>query len=344
MRNAIVKITFLLATATNSTNLIAEENVNGNPYMHAKSTIESSDKIKTSLYPLSSVDMQLVQVAAHTYYVQGMPGTATDNQGFVSNAGVIITDQGVVVFDALGTPSLAQLLLQKIRDITDKPVIKVVTSHYHADHFYGLQVFKDLGAEIIAAKGVEKYLQSDAANGRLNERKKSLNPWVSNTTRIVNPDTIISNQTELQIGDVTLRLTPMGKNHSDSDLIMHVSPDNVLFVGDLVFEQRVPFLVTGDSRQWLETLTNMNFENVEVIIPGHGSASTHPANALNATKSYLGFMRDTMQKAVQELIPFDEAYNVDWRQYENLPAFKKSNRINAYSVYLSIESESLNGN
>ncbi len=51
-------------------------------------------------YPPADVDMKLEKVSEHVYFVQGAAGVATDNEGFISNAGVIVTDAGVVVFDA----------------------------------------------------------------------------------------------------------------------------------------------------------------------------------------------------------------------------------------------------
>jgi len=61
-----------------------------------------------------------------------------------------VTDAGVVVFDSLGTPVLGQKLVDAIRKVTDKPIKRMIVSHYHADHIYGLQVFKDMGVEIWA--------------------------------------------------------------------------------------------------------------------------------------------------------------------------------------------------
>ena len=78
------------------------------------------------------------------YYVVGQPGIpGKDNEGHTSNGGFVVTPEGVVVFDALGTPSLGWDLLQQIRKITDQPIRYIVVSHYHADHIYGLQAFKD---------------------------------------------------------------------------------------------------------------------------------------------------------------------------------------------------------
>ncbi|MCG6872210.1 MAG: MBL fold metallo-hydrolase, partial [Gammaproteobacteria bacterium] len=96
--------------------------------------------------PLSAaevpVEMKPVQVSEHVWFVQGVAGIATENAGFVSNAGFVITADGIVVFDALGTPALARKLLGLIRQHSDAPIRKVVMSHYHADHMLGLQVFK----------------------------------------------------------------------------------------------------------------------------------------------------------------------------------------------------------
>ena len=91
-------------------------------------------------YPPSSVEMVVKKVSEHVYYVEGAAGIATDNEGFISNAGFVVTEDGVVVFDSLGTPSLAKKLLDKISEVTKQPVKKVIVSHFHADHIYGLQV------------------------------------------------------------------------------------------------------------------------------------------------------------------------------------------------------------
>ena len=62
-----------------------------------------------SKYAPTSVEMEVKKVSEHVYYVEGIPGIATDNEGFISNAGFVVTGAGVVVFDSLGTPSLCLL-------------------------------------------------------------------------------------------------------------------------------------------------------------------------------------------------------------------------------------------
>ena len=292
--------------------------------------------------PPATVDMDLKQISEHVWFVEGVPGIATDNQGFISNAGVIVTGAGVVVFDALGTPALSQMLLEKIRAITDEPIVRVIVSHYHADHVYGLQVFEDLDAEILAPAGAEKYLASEHARARLEDRRFTLDPWVNEDTRLVYPDRYLSEGKQFRLGDVDFTVTVVGNAHSDGDLTLYVMPDRVLFSGDIIFEGRVPFLGDANTGNWVQVLERMEKEQLVALIPGHGGVAEDPNDTISLTRRYLSYLRDEMSLAVEDFVPFDEAYDdMDWSDFEQLPAFEEANRRNAYQVYLSMEAEML---
>ncbi len=292
----------------------------------------------------ATVDMTLKQVSEHVYFAEGVPGVATDNQGFISNAGVIVTGAGVVIFDALGTPALGELLLEKIRAITKEPIVRVIVSHYHADHIYGLQVFEDLDAEILAPVGAEKYLASDNASERLEERRFTLDPWVNDDTRLVYPNRYLDEGMQFRLGDVEFIVSVVGNAHSDGDLTLYVLPDRVLLSGDIIFEGRIPFVGDANTRHWAQVLERMETEQLVALIPGHGGVAANPNDAISLTRRYLSFLRDRMALAVEEFVPFDEAYAAtDWSEFEQLPAFEEANRRNAYQVYLSMEAELLAG-
>lgn len=139
--------------------------------------------------------LKIEQVPGHPiYYSIGNPGIPGKvNEGNTSNAGFVVTPEGVVVFDALGTPTLGWALLQEIRKITDKPVRYNVLSHYHADHIYGLQAFRDhTAAVIIAQDRAREYNENEEtaderADQRLDQRREALAPWVNKDTRVVSP-------------------------------------------------------------------------------------------------------------------------------------------------------------
>lgn len=291
------------------------------------------------------VSMQAIKVSDHVWYVKGIAGTAIENEGFVSNAAFVVTGDGVVVFDALGTPALADMLLGEIRKITKEPIKKVIVSHYHADHIYGLQVFKKEGAEILAPAGVIDYLNSESASSRLEERRVSLSPWVNENTQLVAPDRYINESEKFKMGNIEFTISALGSAHSEGDLTLFVETDKVLFSGDVIFDGRIPWLGDADTVNWLATLSAIKTAKPAAIVPGHGELSTDPVALIKLTHDYLEFVRAKMKVAVDDWVPFDDAYEeVEWGNYEYLPAFFEANRRNAYQVYLSLEQESLKKN
>ena len=281
------------------------------------------------------------------YYSVGSPGIPGQaNEGNTSNAGFVVTADGVVVFDALGTPSLGWALLQKIQSVTKKPVRYVVISHYHADHIYGLQAFKDhTAAVIVAQERAAEYRENnetadERAGQRLDQRREALAPWVDQNTRVVPPDITFKDRLTLTLGGKRFVLLYAGPAHSASDTMMLVEPDGVLFAGDIVQSGRVPFMNSDDvdTRNWLRGLGAVEQLDPKFVIPGHGMASTAAREAIAFTSSYINYVRTAMQKAVDTWADFDAAYRqTDWSHYANLPAFAANNRGNAYRVFLELE-------
>ena len=315
------------------------------PKVQTQQVQEQTGEVAQSPVPVyaeTGVTMELQKVSDHVWFVQGEAGIATDNEGFISNAAVIIGNDGIVVVDALGTPSLAQLLVRKIREVSDKPFLKLIVTHYHADHIYGMQVFQEQGAEILAPVGADKYLDSPNAQERLEERQFSLDPWVNENTRLVAPDRMLDETETLDIGDVKLTISYLGAAHSDGDLSVYVEPDSVLISGDIIFEGRVPFVGDANTREWLEILGKMEARDMKALIPGHGAMASKPNEVVALMRRYLEALRGNMGQAVEEMTSFDEAYaEADWSEFKHIPAFSAANRINAYQVYLSMEAESL---
>jgi glyoxylase-like metal-dependent hydrolase (beta-lactamase superfamily II) len=291
-----------------------------------------------------NVPMKAVKLGKHSYYIMGLAGAASsDNLGFMSNAGFVVTRDGVVVFDTLGTPALAARMRAVIRGVTRLPVTRVIVSHYHADHFYGIQVFKDEGAEIWAHRNAEGQTRTENASLRLAQRKEILFPWVNEETRLIEADTFLEGDTDFELGGLHFQIRHVGPAHSAEDLALMVREDRVLFAGDLVFKGRVPFVGDADSKAWLGSLDKLIALKPRVLVPGHGAASTTPLKDLTLTRDYLRFLRAEMGRAVDEFLPFEEAYaRTDWSRYRRLPAFEEANRPNAYNTYLLMEQEKLN--
>jgi glyoxylase-like metal-dependent hydrolase (beta-lactamase superfamily II) len=288
-----------------------------------------------------------VKISPHVYYFHGHTGMADPaNQGFMSNAGFVVTPDGVVVFDALGTPFLGEAMVSAIRTVTARPIRRVIVSHYHADHFYGLQALKAVGAEVWAHENGRLYLSSDVAPSRLAQRMADLKPWVDQKTRLVPADRWLrfdaGKTIRFVLGGVHFRVIDMSGAHSPEDIMLAVDEDRMLFAGDLFFTGRIPFVGEADSKVWLAALDEMLTIAPQVVVPGHGEMSRAPLKDLQLTRSYLLFLRQAMGDAAADMVPFEDAYQkTDWKAFASYPAFVQANRINAYQTYLLMERESL---
>ncbi|MHB8271370.1 MBL fold metallo-hydrolase [Bradyrhizobium sp.] len=314
----------------------------------AAAAVAAAQAQNTSPYAPITIPLTIDQVPGKPiWYSTGNPGVpGKDNEGNTSNAGFVVTSDCVVVFDALGTPSHGWALLQQIRKVTDRKIRYVVASHYHADHIYGLQAFKDhTDAIVVAQERAAEYKENEEtadekANARLDQRRGVLFPWVDKNTRVVPPDITFRDRMMIALGDKRLTLLYAGPAHSSSDMMMLVEPDGVLFAGDIVQNSRIPHMNSDDvsTMQWLAALGEVEKLDPKFIIPGHGKASTQAREAIAFTRDYIQYVRSAMGTAVRDWTDFDAAYEkTDWSKYRDMPAFAANNRGNAYRIYLELE-------
>lgn len=290
-------------------------------------------------WALSAAALEPVRLSPSVYYIRGETGVPSlTNRGHTSNAGFVVTKEGVVVFDVLGTPVLGKEFIAAIRKVTQAPICRVIVSHYHADHFYGLPPFKEIGAEIWAHPAAGVYLKSDAAQQRLAERRTSLAPWVDANMRLLGADRWVDREVSFKLGGLTFRVFPVGPAHTPEDLAMAVEEENVLFVGDLMFAGRLPFVGEADSKAWIAAIDQMVKLNPKIMVGGHGDASRDAAADLSLTRAYLVDLREKMGAAADALDEFDEAYKkTDWSRFSHLPAFNEANRRNAFNTYIRMQ-------
>ena len=158
------------------------------------------------------LSLKAIPVVDGVWFVQGNAALGSvANHNFISNAGFVVTNEGVVVVDALGSPDLASELLTEIRRITSKPIRYVIATHYHADHIYGLQAFKAAGATIVAHAAAREYLNSETAEKRLETSRVELAPWVNADTHLVPADQWISGEeATLRVGGLDFLIEHVG--------------------------------------------------------------------------------------------------------------------------------------
>lgn len=287
--------------------------------------------------------LRAVPIADRVWFVQGESAIGSpQNRNFISNAAFFATRDSVVVIDALGSPALAEALIDEAERLTRLPVRYVIVTHYHADHVYGLQTFKSRGATIIAHTAAREYLNSETAAQRLQASRLELAPWVDGSTRLVEADRWVNGDAVLELGGERVELRHVGPAHTPEDLLILLPQRGVVFAGDLVFRGRVPFVGQADSRHWIQALDVLLEMRPVLLVPGHGPVSLEPLADLQLTRDYLAYLRSSMGEAARNLEPFDEAYaRTDWSRFDRLPLFRLANRMNAYNTYLLLERESM---
>ena len=98
-----------------------------------------------------------------------------------------------------------------------------------------------------------------------------------------------------------------GPAHAPDDSLMMVQPAGVLFSGDIIQNDRVPYLASSevDTGNWMSAIDEVRKLKPRILIPGHGKASENAMEALNFTYDYLAYVRDRMGGAVEAWIPFE---------------------------------------
>ena len=176
-------------------------------------------------------EMRPVKVADGVYMFENTRGT--------SNATVIITDEGVVVFDfnILTTDQV----LAGLRKLTDKKVRYLISSHSALDHASGAWFYRDDKPIYIATKNQVHDLQMQELAG-FNERKDSKDPRnaVYKGKELVLPDIGFDGTMTLYFGGLTFQITAEGRGHSTGDLTVYIPQKRVFLMGDLLDTEDSP--------------------------------------------------------------------------------------------------------
>ncbi len=188
------------------------------------------------------------------------------------NSGVIIGDDSVMIVEAQATPRLAAKVIEKVREVTDKPISHVVLTHYHA--------VRVLGA---SAYGADQIIMGDVARAMVVERGQE--DWDSEFQRfprlfeghesipgLTYPTTTFSDDMTVYLGNRRVDLMHLGRAHTAGDIVIHVPDANVMFTGDIVEYHSACYCGDGHFSDWGDTLDNIASFDVDAIAPGRGDA------------------------------------------------------------------------
>jgi len=266
------------------------------------------------------------------------------NRGFNANAGFIVTEQGVIVIDSLGTPMLGQRLINTIRCITDKPVKYLIVTHNHPDHAYGATAFRNIeGITIIAHHGTVDYNHSATLKASVDYRIEKLSKDMQGF-KPLEADIYIKAEPfaneRIRLGQEVIDIYNTGKHHSYGDLVLHQVNQNILWISDLAFNQRTTYMGDGDSAQILKAQEWLlqTFQHASLMVPGHGSAQTPPFPMVTNTHDYVTRMRNAMRQAVDDDISMlDAVQDIEFEDWQAIHLYEMNQKANANFVYREME-------
>ncbi|MGD8940383.1 MAG: MBL fold metallo-hydrolase [Gammaproteobacteria bacterium] len=311
--------------------------------------IDTTQVPEIALHPTDGIHdvLPVYDLTGNSYFLFGnIAQIDSKNRGFNGNAGFVVTSEGVVVIDALGTPLLGRRLIATIRSITNQPIKYLIITHNHPDHAYGSIAFRELpDVRIIMHQGVNQYLNSEEFVRSVDYRKDLLGRDMQRFS-MPEPDELIGgarfSHKTITIGGKTFIIYNVGQHHSYGDLIVHQVEDGIVWISDLAFNQRVTYMGDGHSKQALEAQSWLleNFADVRLMAPGHGSAQTSPFPMVTKTKTYISELRSKMAEMVENGVSLLDAVNkADIPAWKNICLYDVNHRANANFVYREMERE-----
>lgn len=244
----------------------------------------------TALTPLYAADEDMVvkappmpdvpatQLSEKCWYIRAKdPEPTPENHGFFSNPGFIVTSEGVVVLEPGGSVQIGEMILRQIRKVTDKPVVMVINTHYHGDHWLGNHAFVEAYPDvpIYAHPATFQKIKEGAGDFWINFFNRVTNNAVMGTI-VTPPNKVLKGGEVLKVGDTELRIHHYSnpdyedRVHTESDLVVEVPDQKIAYIGDVAM-RRIANAADGSFRGTIDAMQRWQKQfDGYTLSPGHG--------------------------------------------------------------------------
>lgn len=288
----------------------------------------------------SDNDYPLQKVADGIYFHQGVHEDASEeNIGAIANVGFVVGEECVAVIDSGGSYLEGQRLHKALREITDKPVCYVINTHVHPDHILGNAAFTNDDPAFVGHEKLPAALAAREDHFARNFSESLGNAYTG--TQFIAADTLVSpDQTmSLDLGDRILTLKAYHTAHTDHDLTVLDQQTQTLWTGDLLFRERIPAL-DGSINGWIDTIQQLQSEDYQAIIPGHGPAAIGENADWDRLLTYLTTVREEIRTQINDLGTLEEATaTVGLSERQNWELFEEYHRRNVTAAFVELEWE-----
>ena len=222
-------------------------------------------------------DVPPKQLSDKVYYLPAHDKfPSPQNLGFFTNIMFIVTSKGVVVLDPSASVQIGRMAIRMIKTVTDKPIIAVINTHYHGDHWMGNQAFVEENPSIPmysmkeTAESIQHVLGEEWIKMLLRTTDNA-----TEGTKITPPNTYIKDGDVLEFGDTKLKIHHYGQCHTPYDLLVEVvdDPKGIVHVGDVMMDHRLAGMGDGEGSfiHGLEVLKKIkSVMPNKFFVPGHG--------------------------------------------------------------------------
>jgi glyoxylase-like metal-dependent hydrolase (beta-lactamase superfamily II) len=229
---------------------------------------------------------------AYAYTAEGDP-----------NTGIVVGDDAVMVIDTQATPVMAQDVIRRIREVTDKPIRYVVLSHYHAVRVLGATGYRP--DHVIASRDTYDLIVERGEQDMKSEieRFPRLFRAVESVPGLTWPTIVFERRMTLWLGRLQVEIMQLGRGHTKGDTVVWLPQEKILFSGDLVEYDATPY--TGDAylTHWPATLDAIAALGPEKLVPGRGASLQTPAAVkagLDGTRAFVTEMFGAVKRGVAE--------------------------------------------
>jgi glyoxylase-like metal-dependent hydrolase (beta-lactamase superfamily II) len=223
--------------------------------------------------------------------------TSPDDQFWVNSVIIEGADE-VMLVDAQLTKTNAEKVLQEIKE-TKKPLSIIYITHEHADHFLGLEVFREAYPRV-------RLIANSAVVARINQvYQEKIDKWKTilgsgATTQVVAIEKFDGNFIQFESSKIEILKHIQGD--TDENTMLWIPEQRTLIAGDVLFNDLHVYTAETDSKargKWLNSLNKIRELKPSVVIPGHSKigAPLDASTAVNFTENYLLVFEEELKKA-----------------------------------------------
>jgi len=277
-----------------------------------------------------------VKVSAETHCFFGLPEVMDEhNNGNMVNSCFVNMGTGYLVIDSGPTYLYAKQAYSQMKKIKDLPISYIINTHNHDDHWLGNSYYASIGVKIIGSDAFK-----DESKVEITRMQERISPEAFVNTTQEFPTIFVENEKILKLDGKIVNLISVNKKaHTDSDLLVYIPSEKMVFVGDLVFNDRLPSIRDGKLKGWIEALDEVRLMDVDFIIGGHGEIVDR--SSIDMTYNYIKTLRQRVKALIEDGEEIGDVVNmVKMEKFKDINFYDSMHRQNVEIAYRMLEWES----